>query len=317
VVCGSCVVDLPCLTVDLDSPLGADQIHSIEPITPIGGGITCNTGIALSRLGITTRVLSYVGDDLWGQILRSTFEAEGIATAQLAVHPTDPTTSVMVAIDSRGRRSFLVPSIKTATKSIDAAFIKQALPTIGQARYVVLGYFGRMPALEPDLEEVLRAIRATGCQTVMDTAGSGGDPERLFQVLPHLDVYIPSEIEARAQTRETDPRRIVDRFRQANPWALLGVKLGARGALLSDPQEGWIEVPACAPPGPVIDTTGAGDCFLAGFLAARLQGQCVREATRWASAAGAWSVAARGGYPGIPGKDRFLAYLQETAASAD
>ncbi len=296
--------------MDLGVPVRHDQIHAIDPIDPIPGGITANTGIALSRLGIRTGLLTYVGDDLWGRLLHERFTNEGLMLHQVQTHATDPTTTVVVLIDAEGRRSFLVPGVKTATKSIDASFVMKALPTLANASFFVLGYFGRMPALEPDLPEVLNAIRATGCRTAMDTAGQGGDRELLKRVLPHLDVYIPSEIEARHQTGDSNPRQMVSQYRAVNDHGLLGVKLGERGALLHHPAEGWIEVSSCRPPGPVIDTTGAGDCFLAGLLAGLIAGESIEDASRRASAAGACAVSQRGGFVGVPVRAAFEAFLR-------
>ncbi len=299
IVCGSCVVDLPCLTVDLSNPIGPDRIQPIEPIQPTGGGITCNVGFALQRLGIVTGVMTYVGDDRWGIILREQMVEEGLNTAMLYTHPSDPTTAVVALVDEQGARSFLAPGVKTATKSINAAFIRRDLPVIAQASYFILGYFGRMPALERDLPEVLQEIRATGCRTVMDSAGDGGNPERLQRILPHLDIYVPSEHEARRQTKESDPKSMLAHLRQWNPHGILGIKLGAHGAILESPDQGLVELPALDPGAPVVDTTGAGDCFLAGLIAGLDQRLPLAEAGRWAAAAGAAAVTQRGGHAGV------------------
>lgn len=310
IVCGSCVVDLTCLQVDLQIPLGENQIHAIDPIQPTGGGITCNTGISLQRLGIPTGVLTYVGNDSWGEFLKSLFTKEGLETSLLRIHPTDPSTAVVVLVDARGARSFLVPETKTATKSIDQAFLRDHWDVIAQASHFILGYFGRMPALEPDLPDVLRDIRATGCRTVMDSAGHGGDAALLRKVLPHLDVYIPSEAEAHRQTGYADPERMLASFREVNRHGILGVKLGRRGSVLHHPEEGLIAIDAIDPGEPVLDTTGAGDCFMAGLIAALDRGCSLAEAGRWASAAGACAITRRGGYTGLQSEAQIRALLE-------
>ena len=92
-------------------------------------------------------------------------------------------------------------------------------------------------------------------------------------------------------------------FRKFAPNALLGVKLGAAGALLSPSAEQWIEVAPLRPPAAVVDTTGAGDCFYAGLLTALNLHWTVEEAGRLAAAAGAYSVTARGATVGLPDFD--------------
>ena len=86
IVCGSCVVDLPCLAVDLDVAIGTDRIVTIDPISPSCGGITCNVGIGLQRRGMKPGVLSLVGRDGWGGIVRGQLEFEGVAHDLLRTH---------------------------------------------------------------------------------------------------------------------------------------------------------------------------------------------------------------------------------------
>lgn len=305
------MIDLPCLTVPLDEPLGTNHIHAIAPIEPMGGGITCNTGITLRRLGLSVGILSMVGRDVWGGMLRDLLEKEQISTDGLRRHPHAPTTAVVALVDNEGHRSFLTPNEKTATKSIDAAFVREQLSWISSARYFIFGYYGRMPLLEPDLPELLTEIRRTGCQTVMDGAGQEGDPDHLKRILPHLDVYVPSEAEARQLTGETDPEHMIRFFRQYQCEGILGVKLGAEGALLHHPAEGYLRLPARVPPGPIVDTIGAGDSFLAGLLTGLEKGLSVRVAGGWACAVGALSVTARGGYAGIADLDAVEAFVAE------
>jgi sugar/nucleoside kinase (ribokinase family) len=128
----------------------------------------------------------------------------------------------------------------------------------------------------------------------MDAAGNGGTMEPLAAILPHLDFYVPNEAEARHQTGEAKTQAMIAAFRDAGALGLVGIKLGERGAIIS-PQPGEVfEVPAVKPPGPVIDTTGAGDCFLAGLLTGMLRGLPPLDAARLAAAAGACCVTGLG-----------------------
>ena len=301
IVCGSCVVDLPCLTVDLDAAVGVEQTVAIDPIAPSCGGITCNVGIGLQRLGMRPGVLSMVGNDVWGGIVRGQLEFEGVAHDLIRTHPSAPTTAVAVLVDQDGGRSFLAPGVRTATKSIDAAFVREHRDAIAAARWFVLGYFGRMPGLEPDLAETLAEIRAAGVRTVMDSAGDGGRWEVLEEALPHLDVFVPSLAEARGHTGLQEPHEILARYREAGAPGVIGVKLGADGALLGCPESGGsIAVAALRPPGEIIDCTGAGDAFIAGLITALDHGLSTAESGRLAAAAGACAVTGRGGYSGVP-----------------
>jgi sugar/nucleoside kinase (ribokinase family) len=167
-----------------------------------------------------------------------------------------------------------------------------------QTRLLLLGYYSLLPDLEPDLPQVLQAIRQTGCQVAFESAGSGGALAPLRRILPHADIYVPSYAEAQRQTGEADPRKIVETFRTCGAAGLLGVKLGSRGVLLSPRDREFVEVGICRPPGEVIDTTGAGDCFYAGLVGGILKGLSVEEAGRLGAAAAACCVTALGGYAG-------------------
>ena len=87
---------------------------------------------------------------------------------------------------------------------------------------------------------------------------------------------------------------MIKTYREFCPSGFLGVKLGARGALLQTADGDWIDVEPIRPRSPVVDTTGAGDCFYAGLIAALVQGVAPAEAGRIAAAAGACSVTAVG-----------------------
>ena len=88
-------------------------------------------------------------------------------------------------------------------------------------------------------------------------------------------------------------------YRAFAPDALLGIKLGAEGALLSTGKEEWHHVQPVQPPGPIVDTTGAGDSFYAGLITALCHGFELAEAGRFAAATGACCVTDIGAIAGI------------------
>ena len=173
------------------------------------------------------------------------------------------------------------------------------LDLFARSRMMLLGYYSQLPDLEEDLPEVLAAIRATGCQTAMDAGGGGGSMQPLERILPHLDVYVPSRTEAMHQTGQSDPRAILDTFRSCGaPW-IVGVKLDSEGALLSPAAGVYVEVPCVPPPGPIIDTTGAGDAFFAGLLTGLLRGLGVEDAGHLGAATASCCITALGAVEGI------------------
>jgi sugar/nucleoside kinase (ribokinase family) len=167
-----------------------------------------------------------------------------------------------------------------------------------QSRLLLLGYYSLLPELGPRLPETLAEIRRSGCRVAFDDAGAGGALAPLEAILPHVDFYIPSLGEAERQTGLADPREIIAVYRRSGAAGLVGVKLGSRGVLLSPRDGEFIDVGVCRPPGDVLDTTGAGDCFYAGLLAGILRGLSIEEAGRLGAATAACCVTALGGYAG-------------------
>lgn len=299
VVCGSCVVDLLCRPVDLDRAIGKGVLHQVEPIVLTAGGICSNSGVTMARLGMAVGVLSFVGDDAWGPVVRQLYQQEGVDDGLLATHPTGATSTTVVAIDASGERSFL--HCVGAPKLLGADDLLGQLDALSRSRMFLLGYYSLMPNLEGDLPRVFAKLREAGCQTAMDAAGEGGGMQPLDEMLPHLDVYVPSHAEACHQTGvapEDDARAIVDRYRACGAPGLLGVKLGQRGVLLSPAAGVYLEIPVATPPAPVVDTTGAGDSFYAGLLTGLLKGLGPEDAGRLGVAAGACCVTAVGGCTG-------------------
>ena len=298
VVCGSCVADILLRPVSLDAPIGRGTLLTVDPIEVTPGGIVSNSGIAMARLGLKVAALSYTGGDVWGDIVRETLAAEGIDTRLLISHPSGATSTTVVLIDPSGERSFA--HCAGVPRLMNKRLYLENLAIFADSRATLLGYYSLMPNLEQDLPEVLAAIRQVGCLTAMDAAGSGGGMEPLDRILPHLDVYVPSLDEAVHQTGHTDPRKIVDAYRECGAPGWLGVKLGSHGALLSPAAAEYVDIPPVPPPGPVVDTTGAGDCFYAGLLAGRLGGMDAAEAGRLAATTAAHSVAGYGATAALP-----------------
>lgn len=292
VVCGSCVLDVLVRPVELDRPIGAGQLVRTEPPVLATGGIVSNAGVTLARLGMRAAAFTYVGDDEWGRLVRSRYAAEGLDPGRLMTHPDAPTSTTVALIDPAGERSFL--HAVGAPKRLDRAAFTANQDLFASSRAVLLGYFPLLPRLLADLPELMAWLQRLGCLTALDAAGDGGTLAELAPTLRSLDVYVPSLSEARHQTGEEDPSRILAALRDAGARGLIGVKLGAEGAVLSPRSGELIEVPPVPPPGAVIDTTGAGDSFLGGLLCGLLKGMPVDEAGRLAAACGARCVTGLG-----------------------
>jgi sugar/nucleoside kinase (ribokinase family) len=299
VLCGSCVADLLVRPVPLETPIGGGKLVHAEPVQVTTGGIVSNSGVAMARLGMKVAAFSYVGIDDWAAVIRRRLESEGMDCNWLLTHPTAPTSTTAVLIDPSGERSFA--HCVGAPKLMDKQLFFDYMDLFVGSRMALIGYYSLMPNLEGDLPEIMAAIRSRGCKTALDTAGDGGTMRPLDRILPHVDVYVPSHNEATHQTGLEDPQKIIEAYRACGAPGLLGVKLGSKGALLSPAAGQYISVDCIAPPGPVVDTTGAGDCFFAGLLTGLLKGLSAERAGRLAAATGACCVTGYGATAGVRG----------------
>jgi sugar/nucleoside kinase (ribokinase family) len=303
-VVGTCVADILVRPVPLGQAVGGGRLLHVEPIEVTTGGIVCNTGIALARLGLAVAAGSLVGSDPWGDLIRGRLEGERIDTASLEAAPGLATSTTAVLIDPSGERSFA--HHVGACAAIDLAWIRRQLPAVCRADWVILGYAGLLPGLEPDLAAAVAALRAAGCRVAVETGGSGGSLAHVGPALPEVDLYVPSLDEAAAQTGCRTPREIIDRYRSLGATGFLGVKAGTAGTVLSPKPGEWLEIPCLPAPGPVADTTGAGDAFLAGLLAGIVRGMAPREAGLLGAATAACCVTGVGATAGLRSYDETL-----------
>ena len=121
-----------------------------------------------------------------------------------------------------------------------------------------------------------------------------------------LEANVPASVSRTPTSVEDNYRRYLelrDLGRKLGAKGWLGIKLGSKGALLSPTPGEFIDVAVVKPPGPIVDTTGAGDSFIAGILAGVLRGASPAEAGRLGAAAGACCITGLGGSTAIRSYD--------------
>ncbi len=120
----------------------------------------------------------------------------------------------------------------------------------------------------------------------------------LVSALSAIDMFLPNAEEARRIAREPDLETAARALRGDGPRPVVAVKRGADGAVAIDADGAMVDVPG--QPADPVDSTGAGDAFDAGFLAAWLDGGSVREALALGAVCGALSTRGLGGTDGQP-----------------
>jgi sugar/nucleoside kinase (ribokinase family) len=159
---------------------------------------------------------------------------------------------------------------------------------------LAFGYLGLLPECEPALPAAFaRLKKTTGIRILLDTGGNPRrNPRLLKALLPHVDMFLPSFEEAATLTGNSTPAGIVRACRAAGAGGVVGVKLGARGCYLD--YGGRAAMIPARRVRTVVDATGAGDAYVAGFVAATIRGADPFEAARFGNAVAASCVTALG-----------------------
>jgi sugar/nucleoside kinase (ribokinase family) len=253
----------------------------------------CAAGLA--RLGVDTALVARVGADVFGARTRELLADAGVDTAPLAV--TEEPTGVSVILSAPDDRAIL--TLTGALASLTGDDVRAALESTGATHLHVASFF-LVPHLARELPEVLARARERGVTTSLDT---NWDPAESWhgvaECLPHLDVLLPNAQEAIALARSLgeDPAdAVAASVALARRGPLVVVKDGADGGFAASPDGAVVRAAGLVLD--VVDTTGAGDSFDAGFLAAWLDGLSLEEAVRWAAVAGSLSTRAAGGTGG-------------------
>jgi sugar/nucleoside kinase (ribokinase family) len=293
------------------------------------GGSAAIVAHGLARLGLRVTMVAVVGADTFGELSRSQLSAAGVDVSPFQIDPELPTglSVILVHQDTRTMLT-LIGSIG----ALDQSSIGDDL--LARARHLHASSFYLQPTLAAGLPELFARAHRAGVTTSLDT---NLDPAGLWagldDVLPVTDILLPNRTEVIGIAGGLSTVSIEDAIEPDNPAGrrdqaapngradvaesaeldgsadmiaaarliaargpLVVVKDGDRGAVIvSGDSEEVLHQKVF--PVDAVDTTGAGDSFDAGFLAARLNGRPLAEALALACRAGALSTRGIGGTP--------------------
>jgi len=250
------------------------RFHQVEQFVEYSvqlGGSGAIFASQMARLGTSTAMLGWLGKDIFGDYVCAELERSGIDIGGLRRHESAQ-TCLGVALSEPGDRAML-----THLGALAAASPADLRPELLRKcrHWHVAGYF-LLPRLRPAWSGWLKQCRAAGVTTSLDT---NWDPEERWEgvreLLPLIDVFLPNEAEALSISGQADVDSAARKLAGYGP--LVVVKRGAEGALAVKGGQRWKLHPSESPyrPARIVDTTGAGDNFDAGFLRAWLGGEAV------------------------------------------
>ena len=299
------IVDI--LARPIASPPLAGGRHMVDEVRITAAGTAAGTSVDLAKLGIETVVLGAIGDDELGELLVQMLDRHGVDTTRLVRKQDDRTSVSILLIGDDGERQVVVrlPGANSHLSLDDGDFDAIAEADLLHVGGVdVLGKFAGAP-----LREVMAFARSHGVPTSLDVLGPCDEriAERLAPALRDADYFLPNADQLTGMTGCSEPAEAAAALRRLGVGCVVAT-LGADGSLVSS-DRGEAFLPAFDVP--VVDTTGCGDAFAAGFIVGVLSGRDEQSAAWLGTAAAAQVVQGLGSDAGIRDLDSTLALLAE------
>lgn len=280
---GSAVLDITAQPVGDSSTWKEKQ--RISSVQMSVGGDAANQAVRLADLGLSVSLVTCVGDDTNGLMLRASLEARGIDMKYVDVKPKCGTCTSIVLVSEEGERRIF--STKGAHSLISSEDCSKCLAQEIEA--VSLGSLYSMPVLEEHgLVEFLQEIRGRGIPVFADLASDKKHQrlEGIRQFLPYIDYFLPSVYDALEMTKAADAEEAARIYHGLGVRNVI-IKCGSRGVYYYCSHGcGWADALNVKPR----DTTGAGDCMVAWFISRILAGDGIAQACRYACLGATYST---------------------------
>lgn len=275
-----------------------DDTNYLDTLQYQSGGDALNAALNMAALGMEVSLIGRAGDDPAGRSLLETARQGRVKTSGFILDKEYATSTSIVMVDKKGGRRFAYYgkcNDHLSVADIDVSQFKTGgIVHVGSA--MALGSLdGR------GLAELFEKAKDRGCTTSLDVTW---DRERRWlpkieAALNYTDLFLPSLYEARFITKKETPGEIAEFF-SGYGISNLVIKMGNRGCYLTDFKEAEILPPA--PGSVVVDTTGAGDAFVSGFLFGTKNNLTLRGCAILGGMVASEAIGAFGATTGVRGK---------------
>ncbi len=275
-------VKLPYKVLDFKTDL-----TRLKELKLIPGGDAANSSIVLSQLGMRVSLIAAVGEDAFGGIFKQLLIRSGVDVTFVAEKPGVNTSVSLVMINADGDRCFL--SARGNNDTLCASDFGDVLFDSGARHLNYSGFFLHPQLDRGGLTDIFRKAKEKGMSISAD-ANSDIYGLGIKTIKPHLeyvDMFMPSYGEAQQLTGETDPKRMASYLADQIGDKIFIIKLGEDGCYLFQHGKGTVIPAFKVDP---VDTTGAGDNFVAGVIFAHLSGMDMPDCVRYGSAVAAMNI---------------------------
>jgi ribokinase len=277
-LCIDHVYAVPSIVRPGETLLGHDPVRH-------AGGKGLNQSLAAARAGAAVVHIGCVGTD--GVWLKDVLSQAGVDVGGVRVCESDPTGHAVIQVAPHGENAIVI--VGGANRRIQSSDVTRAIDRVGPDGWLL------MQNEINDIEDVIAAARRAHVRLALNIAPVDGREAQYS--LDAVELLLLNEIESAALTRDTDPRRALERLARERPRQHVVITLGVHGVLYARGDE-RIELPAFEVA--AVDETAAGDAFIGHLMAAWIEDLPIRERLRRASAAGALAVCVPGAAPAIP-----------------
>ena len=229
-------------------------------ISTNGGGAAGNVAAWLTRTTSNSTIVSHVGDDPAGAALIAEFDSLGVTHENLVIQG-EPSGVVVVLVDSSGERTMF------PDKGANSSLKLSDLPPLENYQAVYIsGYALLNPLSRPGVLAMIEKVRADSIPIYFDPASVGAMKDvsdtEIHQWFSLMNVLFLNEEESIFLTGLVDIERALDYLLEYSE--VVVIKRGSLGAIAKARGYDSISIPAVS--ATVVDTTGAGDSFAAGFI---------------------------------------------------
>ncbi|MCF7816770.1 MAG: ribokinase [Kiritimatiellales bacterium] len=244
------------------------------------GGKGANQAVAAVRAGVPVAFAGAVGTDAFGDETIQAFQTDGLDLRYLRRTESAPSGTALIAVDRNGRNQIVV--VPGANGLVD----REQIDTIEFSEFGLAVFQLEIP--HPAVWHGLKKAHEAGCITLLNPAPAATVPA---EILALVDYLIPNEHELKILSQNGGTVEQMAKVMLDTGVKNLIVTLGSNGAACFS-REGQISVPA--PGVPVVDTVGAGDCFVGVFAAALYKGFDIEQSLVYAVSAASLSVGKAG-----------------------
>jgi len=255
------------------------------------GGKGANQAIALAKLDVPTLMLGKVGKDILSDVALSSLQENGVDTTGISKSQKISTGTASIWVNAQGQNSIVI--YPGANGEVGEDFIIQHEKFFNNASWLLTQF-------EVPLKSIILALKLAkkhGLKTIMDPA-----PVREISnndIWELVDYLLPNEIELRELTHTENILKAIRILKSRGVKEVI-VKLGKLGAGYEG--KGTFNLFPAVPVEQVVDTTGAGDCFIAGFLYEMLQQENIAQAIQVANLTASYSIQKKGAAISFPSK---------------